>query len=42
MCSQIRRPWGLVCLAAFLLHLADRLGRFDPIYAVSRKIPIKH
>ena len=41
MCSQIRRPLGLLGLAAFLAHLADRLGRFDPIYAVSRKIPIK-
>ena len=41
MCSQIRRPVGLLGLVAFLLHLADVLGRFDLLHAASRRIPTK-
>lgn len=39
MCSTIRTPLGLACLALFLAHLAHLLGPLDPINAVSRKIP---
>lgn len=39
MCSVMRTPAGLTCLAIFLAHLAHLLGRFDPINAASRHIP---
>ena len=39
MCSQIRRPAGLVGLGVFLAHLAHRLGPLDPFHAASRRIP---
>lgn len=42
MCSQIRRPWGLLALSAFLGHLARLLGPYDPFDFLSSKIPLKH
>ena len=41
MCSQIRRPAGLVGLAVFLAHLADVLGPADVFHRAADRIPVR-